>query len=117
MNQSTKDLVAKGKDQARRGQRMAAEGARTVASWWDRHEPEVRAFAQRRPGVLVAVAVIVGFLAGRLTKRTAEPTSDTAAGPEPMAAVRTEQAPIDPATPGYVMPPSGTVTPPGSVTR
>lgn len=117
---------------------QAADRTRTVASWLERHEPgdlvtQVRTFARRKPGVFLAGAVVAGVLAGRLTRSVIASQSDsdtesnTAAGggapngtaarsPVP-APVRTEQAPTDPATPGYVMPPSGAVTPPGTVTR
>jgi hypothetical protein len=117
---------------------QVADRTRTVASWLEHHEPgdlvtQVRTFARRKPGVFLAGAVVAGVLAGRLTRGVIASQSDsdtesnTTTGngaPNGMATrspvpapVYTAQAPADPATPGYVMPPSGTVTPPGTVTR
>jgi hypothetical protein len=111
---------------------QVADRTRTVASWLEHHEPgdlvtQVRTFARRKPGVFLAGAVVAGVLAGRLTRGVvasqSDSESDTPSGngmatrsPVP-APGYTSQTPVDPATPGYVMPPSGTITPPGTVTR
>jgi len=117
-------------------QRKAAESLHTFADQLQRMLTEVREFAHRRPGVFLAGAALTGVVMGWLTRavvaarskpETGQPAeheeaTGTAAARSPAPAatpspVLTEQAPVDPATPGYVMPPSGTITPPGSVTR
>lgn len=122
---------------------QAAEHARTVASWLDQHEPgdlltEVRTFARRKPGVFLAGAALAGILAGRFTRSVvasqsesgtdsvSDGTSDPggpnglAPAPSPVASAYGNEPvglPADPPMPGYSVPPSGPVTPPGPVTR
>jgi hypothetical protein len=120
---------------------QAAERARTVASWLERREPgdlltELRTFARRKPGVFLAGAALAGVLAGRLTRSMVASGSDTAdegtaergrpAGTVPSSvpaapalpahADQPPAFPVAPEVPGHV-PPSGAVTPPGSVAR
>ncbi|TDD68889.1 hypothetical protein E1262_14160 [Jiangella aurantiaca] len=63
--------------------REAAGRADDFAGWLDGREPgelieEVRAFASRRPGMFLALAVGAGVLAGRLTRGMARPTEQDA---------------------------------------
>ncbi len=53
--------------------RTASDKVQEIADWLDRRDPgslleEVRAYARRRPGTYLAIALGAGILAGRLTK-------------------------------------------------
>jgi hypothetical protein len=62
--------------------RQAADRTNAVAGWLDGREPkdvldEVTHFARRRPGAFLAIAVGLGFVAGRLTRGLANNSSDS----------------------------------------
>ncbi|MET0783341.1 hypothetical protein [Orlajensenia leifsoniae] len=52
---------------------QASSRAGSISTWLDGHDPEslldeVKNFARRRPGTFIAVAAVVGLLAGRITR-------------------------------------------------
>jgi hypothetical protein len=67
---------------------QAGERAHGVASWLDEREPgqlvdELRDFARRRPGAFLAGALVLGVVAGRLTRGVVAVHSNDADGAAP----------------------------------
>nr|WP_157497826.1 hypothetical protein [Leifsonia sp. Leaf325] len=69
---------------------QASSRAGSVSTWLDGHDPEsllheVKNFARRRPGTFIAVAAVVGLLAGRITRSAVGNAADAkdAAGRAP----------------------------------
>ena len=77
--------MATGSDQPGMATDLAHQGAdkaHEIASWLERRDPgsvleEVRAYARRRPGMFLAVALGAGLVAGRLARGLAADPDDT----------------------------------------
>ena len=105
---------------------QAADKAHEFAGWLDARDPgsvlnEVRAYARRRPGTFLAIALGAGLVAGRLARGLAadpdEMSSGTAASPTQRPTLPTDGR-VDPALPAAPFPvaASGTYGSPATLT-
>jgi hypothetical protein len=86
--------------------RQASSKAHEVADWLEDRDPssllgEVKTFARQRPGTFLALALVAGVAAGRLTRglKDESSTSDAPATKTPTAYGSGEAAPADPYPP------------------